>query len=126
MKKTFAVLLLMSSLSIFAQKFDILGAMYVDEMIAIEGQVVVDVVNKSIKLSINGKEMIIEKLTFKKGDAGELKCYKESIERKQRIVFSPYKDKTGDRYKISHIMTYTVVQGFSRDRSEVKYYLKKI
>ena len=62
--------------------------------------------------------MTMEKMTFKKGDIGELYCFKESIEVKQRFKFSPNKDRTGDLAKVSHLMTYTIVQGFSNRRTE--------
>ena len=125
MKRLFTIFLLMCSGPIFAQSFDILGAVYADDPVELQGQVVVDVANKNIDLTINGKQMTIQKMTFKKGERGELKCYKESIETKQRIVFTPNKNKTGYWFNATHIMTYTVVQGFSRNKTQVVYYLKK-
>lgn len=125
MKSHFTILLLLSSFAIFAQRFDIVSAAFEGEVIPIAGEVFIDVPKKSIALNINNKEMAISKMTFKKGDVGELLCFKESIEVKQRFKFSPNKDKTGDLRRVSHIMTYTTVRGFSNKRTEFVYHLIK-
>ena len=125
MKIHFSLLLLFSSFVIFAQRFDIISAELDGQIIQVEGEVFIDVAKKSIALKINEKEMTMEKMTFKKGDIGELFCFKESIEVKQRFKFSPNKDRTGDLAKVSHLMTYTIVQGFSNRRSEFVYHLIK-
>ena len=125
MKSHFTFLLLLSSFAIFAQRFDIVSAAFEGEVIPVAGGVFIDVPKKSIALNINNKEMAISKVTFKKGNVGELLCFKESIEVKQRFKFSPNKDKTGDLRKISHIMTHTIVQGFSNKRTEFVYHLIK-
>ena len=125
MKIHFSLLLLFSSFVIFAQRFDIVSAELDGQIIQVEGEVFIDVAKKSIALKINEKEMTMEKMTFKKGDIGELFCFKESIEVKQRFKFSPNKDRTGDLAKVSHLMTYTIVQGFSNRRSEFVYHLIK-
>ena len=126
MKSPLCILFLLSSISIFAQRFDIVSAEYDGGIIQVEGEVFIDLAKKSIALKINEKEMTINKITFKKGDVGELMCFKESIEVKQRFKFSPNKNRTGSLAKISHIMTYTLVQGFSNKRSEFVYHLIKI
>jgi len=105
-KTPITLLLFLSSFAIFAQRFDIVSA-------------------ESIALTINNKEMTLNKMTFKKGSVGELLCFKESIEVKQRFKFSPNQNRTGDLTKVSHIMTYTTVQGFSNRRSEFVYHLIK-
>ncbi len=125
MKTPLYLLLLLSSCSIFAQRFDIVSAAFEGEVIPVAGEVFIDVPKKSIALNINNKEMAISKMTFKKGDVGELLCFKESIEVKQRFKFSPNKDKTGDLRRVSHIMTYTTVRGFSNKRTEFVYHLIK-
>lgn len=125
MKTPLYLLLLLSSCSIFAQRFDIVSAVFEGEVIPVAGEVFIDVPKKSIALNINNKEMAISKMTFKKGDVGELLCFKESIEVKQRFKFSPNKDKTGDLRRVSHIMTYTTVRGFSNKRTEFVYHLIK-
>lgn len=125
MKIHFTLLLFLSSFALFAQRFDIVSAELDGGIIQVEGEVFIDVAKKSITLKINEKEMMMEKLTFKKGDIGELYCFKESIEVKQRFKFSPNKDRTGDLAKVSHLMTYTIVQGFSNRRSEFVYHLIK-
>ena len=126
MTKTYITLfLLLNSFVIFAQRFDIVSAEYDIGIIQVKGEVFIDLPKKSIALTINDKEMSINKMTFKKGDVGELYCFKESIEVKQRFKFSPNKNKTGDLAKITHIMTYTLVQGFSNRRSEFVYHLIK-
>ena len=119
------LILFLSSFAIFAQRFDIVSAEYDDGIIQVEGEVFIDLPKKSIALRINDKEMTLNKITFKKGDIGELLCFKESIEVKQRFKFSPNKNRTGDLTKVSHIMTYTTVQGFSNRRSEFVYHLIK-
>ena len=126
MKSHFTILLLLSSFAIFAQRFDIVSAAFEGEVIPVTGEVFIDVPKKSIALNSNNKEMTISKMTFKKGDVGELLCFKESIEVKQRFKFSPNKNKTGDLRNISHIMTYTIVQGFSNNRNEFVYHLVKM
>lgn len=126
MKSPLCLLFLLSSLIIFAQRFDIVSAEYDGGIIQVEGEVFIDLAKKSIALKINEKEMTINKITFKKGDVGELMCFKESIEVKQRFKFSPNKNRIGSLAKISHIMTYTLVQGFSNKRSEFVYHLIKI
>ena len=125
MKIHFSLLLLFCSFTLFAQRFDIVSAELDGQIIQVEGEVFIDVAKKSIALKINEKEMTMEKMTFKKGDIGELFCFKESIEVKQRFKFSPNKDRTGDLAKVSHLMTYTIVQGFSNRRSEFVYHLIK-
>ena len=125
MKSHFTILLLLSSFAIFAQRFDIVSAAFEEEVIPVAGEVFIDVPKKNIALNINNKEMAISKMTFKKGDVGELLCFKESIEVKQRFKFSPNKDKTGDLLRVSHIMTYTTVRGFSNKRTEFVYHLIK-
>ena len=126
MIKTYITLfLLLSSVTIFAQRFDIISAEFDDETIQVEGEVFIDLPKKSIALKINNKEMTLNKMTFRKGDLGELLCFKESIEVKQRFKFSPNKNRTGELAKISHLMTYTTVQGYSNRRSEFVYYLIK-
>ena len=125
MKIYLSHLLLFCSFTLFAQRFDIVSAELDGGIIQVEGEVFIDVPKKSIVLKINEKEMTINKMTFKKGDIGELYCFKESIEVKQRFKFSPNKDRTGDLAKVSHLMTYTIVQGFSNRRSEFVYHLIK-
>ena len=125
MKIHFSLLLLFCSFTLFAQRFAIVSAELDGGIIQVEGEVFIDVTKKSIALKINEKEMTMEKMTFKKGDIGELYCFKESIEVKQRFKFSPNKDRTGDLAKVSHLMTYTIVQGFSKRRSEFVYHLIK-
>ena len=124
-KTHITLFLLFNSFVIFAQRFDIVSAEYDGGIIQVEGEVFIDLPKKSIALTINNKEMTLNKITFKKGDVGELLCFKESIEVKQRFKFSPNKNRTGDLAKISHIMTYTTVQGFSNRRSEFVYHLIK-
>ena len=124
-KTPITLLLFLSSFAIFAQRFDIVSAEYNDGIIQVEGEVFIDVSKKSIALTINDKEMTLNKMTFKKGGVGELLCFKESIEVKQRFKFSPNQNRTGDLTKVSHIMTYTTVQGFSNRRSEFVYHLIK-
>lgn len=124
-KTHITLFLLLNSFVIFAQRFDIVSAEYDGGIIQVEGEVFIDLPKKSIALTINNKEMTLNKITFKKGDVGELLCFKESIEVKQRFKFSPNKNRTGDLAKISHIMTYTTVQGFSNRRSEFVYHLIK-
>ena len=124
-KTPITLLLFLSSFAIFAQRFDIVSAEYNDGIIQVEGEVFIDVPKKSIALTINNKEMTLNKMTFKKGGVGELLCFKESIEVKQRFNFSPNQNRTGDLTKVSHIMTYTTVQGFSNRRSEFVYHLIK-
>jgi len=109
----------------FGQQFEIIGANSDGKLIPVKGEVFVDLNNKSIALNINGRDMEITKMTFKKGDVGELLCFKESIEVKQRFKFSPNKKRRGDLLRISHIMNYTVVHGFSNKRSDSEYYLIK-
>lgn len=124
-KTPITLLLFLSSFAIFAQRFDIVSAEYNDGIIQVEGEVFIDVPKKSIALTINNKEMTLNKMTFKKGGVGELLCFKESIDVKQRFKFSPNQNRTGDLTKVSHIMTYTTVQGFSNRRSEFVYHLIK-
>ena len=124
-KTHITLFLLLNSFVIFAQRFDIVSAEYNGGIIQVEGEVFIDIPKKSIALTINNKEMTLNKITFKKGDVGELLCFKESIEVKQRFKFSPNKNRTGNLAKISHIMTYTTVQGFSNRRSEFVYHLIK-
>lgn len=124
-KTHITLFLFLNSFVIFAQRFDIVSAEYDGGIIQVEGEVFIDLPKKSIALTINNKEMTLNKITFKKGDVGELLCFKESIEVKQRFKFSPNKNRTGDLAKISHIMTYTTVQGFSNRRSEFVYHLIK-
>lgn len=124
-KTHITLFLLLNSFVIFAQRFDIVSAEYDGGIIQVEGEVFIDLPKKSIALTINNKGMTLNKITFKKGDVGELLCFKESIEVKQRFKFSPNKNRTGDLAKISHIMTYTTVQGFSNRRSEFVYHLIK-
>ena len=124
-KTHITLFLLLNSFVIFAQRFDIVSAEYDGGIIQVEGEVFIDLPKKSIALTINNKEMTLNKITFKKGDVGELLCFKESIEVKQRFKFSPNKNRTGNLAKISHIMTYTTVQGFSNRRSEFVYHLIK-
>ena len=124
-KTPITLLLFLSSFAIFAQRFDIVSAEYNDGIIQVKGEVFIDVPKKSIALTINNKEMTLNKMTFKKGGVGELLCFKESIEVKQRFKFSPNQNRTGDLTKVSHIMTYTTVQGFSNRRSEFVYHLIK-
>lgn len=124
-KTHITLFLLLNSFVIFAQRFDIVSAEYDGGIIQVEGEVFIDLPKKSIALTINNKEMTLNKITFKKGDVGELLCFKESIEVKQRFKFSPNKNRTGELAKISHIMTYTTVQGFSNRRSEFVYHLIK-
>jgi hypothetical protein len=124
-KTPVTLLLFLRSFAIFAQRFDIVSAEYNDGIIQVEGEVFIDVPKKSIALTINNKEMTLNKMTFKKGGVGELLCFKESIEVKQRFKFSPNQNRTGDLTKVSHIMTYTTVQGFSNRRSEFVYHLIK-
>lgn len=124
-KTHITLFLLLNSFVIFAQRFDIVSAEYDGGIIQVEGEVFIDLPKKSIALTINNKEMALNKITFKKGDVGELLCFKESIEVKQRFKFSPNKNRTGELAKISHIMTYTTVQGFSNRRSEFVYHLIK-
>ena len=66
------LILFLSSFAIFAQRFDIVSAEYNDGIIQVEGEVFIDVSKKSIALTINDKEMTLNKITFKKGDIGEL------------------------------------------------------
>ncbi len=125
MKIKTSFLLLFCSYALFAQRFEVVGSVYEGENIDVQGEVFVDVTNRTIEININGREMTLQKMTFKKGEKGELLCYKEGVETKQRIVFSPNKNRKGELVRVTHIMRYTVVQGFSRNRSEVTYHLIK-
>ena len=87
-KTHITLFLLLNSFVIFAQRFDIVSAEYDGGIIQVEGEVFIDLPKKSIALTINNKEMTLNKITFKKGDVGELLCFKESIEVKQRFKFS--------------------------------------
>lgn len=125
MKIKISFLLLFCSYALFAQRFEVVGSVYEGENIDVQGEVFVDVTNRTIEININGREMTLQKMTLKKGEKGELLCYKEGVETKQRIVFSPNKNRKGKLVRVTHIMRYTVVQGFSRNRSEVIYHLIK-
>ena len=109
----------------YGQRFEIKSAKFDEKRNPIEGEVYVDIEDKSILMTINGREMQIKKMTFKKGEVGELFCFKETVDAKQRFKFSPNKKREGDLVNITHLMTYTVVQGFSNNRSEFTYYLIK-
>ena len=109
----------------YGQRFEIKSANFDGKRNPIEGEVYVDIEDKSILMTINGREMQINKMTFKKGEVGELFCFKESIDVKQRFKFSPNNERAGDLINITHLMKYTVVQGFSNKRSEFTYYLIK-
>ena len=52
---------------IFAQRFDIVSAEYDGGIIQVEGEVFIDLPKKSIALTINNKEMTLNKITFKNG-----------------------------------------------------------
>lgn len=125
MKFLFSIFLSLISLVSFGQHFEIVGAKFEGENSPVKGEVYVDIDNKSLSMEINGKEMTIPKMSFRRGDVGELFCFKETIELKQRFKFSPNKERKGDLVNISHLMTYTVVQSFSNKRSEFIYYLIK-
>lgn len=125
MKIKISFLLLFCSYALFAQRFEVVGSVYKGENIDVQGEVFVDVTNRTIEININGREMTLQKMTFKKGEKGELLCYKEGVETKQRIVFSPNKNRKRELVRVTHLMRYTVVQGFSRNRSEVTYHLIK-
>lgn len=125
MKIKISFLLFFCSYALFAQRFEVVGSVYEGENIDVQGEAFVDVTNRTIEININGREMTLKKMTLKKGEKGELLCYKEGVETKQRIVFSPNKNRKGELARVTHIMRYTVVQGFSRNRSEVTYHLIK-
>lgn len=125
MKKKIFFLFLLACSSLTAQRFDVIGAVYENQTVETTGEIFVDLEQQAIEFKINGSEMTLNKVTFKKGEAGELKCYKESIDSKKRVLFSPNKDKTGSLRMVSHIMTYTVVQSFSNQKVEVIYHLAK-
>ena len=125
MKYFFTVFLSLTSLIFYGQHFAIVGAQYEGEMKPVKGEIYIDIDNKSISMEINEREMSIQKMSFKRGDVGELLCYKETIELKQRFKFSPNKERNGDLVQVTHVMTYTVVQSFSKKRSEFIYYLRK-
>lgn len=124
MKIYLTLFILLGSWTIIAQQFEIDRALYDGESIAAKGEVIVDIAKKSITLNINNREIILSKMTFKKGEVGELICYKESIETKQRFKFSPY-NKTEKLSRITHILTHTIIQGFSNRKTEYVFYLIK-
>lgn len=125
MRILFTLLILLTSLTAFGQRFEIVGASVEGQKSQVNGEVYIDIDNKSVALKINGREMIITKMNFRKGDVGELFCFKETIEAKQRFKFSPNKERKGDMINVSHVLTYTVVTGFSNRRNEFIYYLAK-
>ena len=125
MKRLFTMFLFLNCLVFYGQRFEIKSADFDGKRNAIEGEIYVNIEDKSILMNINGREMQINKMTFKKGEVGELFCFKESIDVKQRFKFSPNNERAGDLINITHLMKYTVVQGFSNKRSEFTYYLIK-
>ena len=125
MKIYLTLLMLLGSWTIIAQQFEVDRAYYDGESIAAKGEIVVDIAKKSITLNINSREIILSKMTFKKGEIGELICYKESIETKQRFKFSPYKNEKENLPRITHILTHTIIQGFSNRKTEYVFYLIK-
>ena len=125
MKYYFTIYLSMISFLFYGQRFEIVGAEYQGEHSPVRGEIYIDIDNKSIAMEINGKEMTLTKMSLKRGDVGELFCFKETVDLKQRFKFSPNKERKGDLVNVSHIMTYTVVQSFSNKRSEFIYYLIK-
>lgn len=125
MKYLFTLYLSLINLVSFGQHFEIVGATFEGKYSPVKGEVYVDIDNKSISMEINGREMAITKMSFRRGDVGELFCFKETIESKQRFKFSPNKERKGDLVNISHLMTYTVVQSFSNKKSEFIYHLIK-
>ena len=102
-KTHITLFLILSSLTIFAQRFDIISAEFDNETIQVEGEVFIDLSKKSIASKINNKEMTFNKLTLRKGDLGELLCFKESIEVKQRFKFPP--NKTGQVIWLKYLIS---------------------
>ena len=43
----------------------------------------------------------------------------------KRVIFSPNKSLSGSLRRVTHIMTYTIVQPFSNQKTEVIYHLTK-
>ena len=125
MRKNILFLLFMYSLNMWGQRFDIVRAVYQNEEVPSKGEIFVDVTNASIEFKVNGQEMTLQKMTFKKGEAGQLLCYKENIDTKKRVIFSPNKTLSDSLRRVTHIMTYTIVQPFSNQKTEVIYHLTK-
>ena len=101
MRKNILFLLFMYSLNAWGQRFDIVRAVYQNEEVPSKGEIFVDVTNASIEFKVNGQEMTLQKMTFKKGEAGQLLCYKENIDTKKRVIFSPNKSLSDSLRRVS-------------------------
>ena len=126
MKISFSVALLLLGFNLSAQSFKIKHLVVEGIASPAQGTVKVDLNNRIIKIHINGRETKLTRVIFQKGQNGSLKCYRETIESKKRIIFEPNRERTEEKRDVSHIMTYTVVNPFSNQRSEVVYHLIKI
>jgi len=125
MKLFFSTLLCFFCLTLHAQKFTIHSENVEGNLVETQGEITVDVEKASILINLNGRQIFLKKVSFRKGDIGELIGYKETIDNKLRIVFSPNKDRKGNRRKVSHTMTYTVVASFSGQKTILSYNLIK-
>ena len=126
MKISFSVALLLLGFNLSAQSFKIKHLVVEGTASPAQGTVKVDLNNRIIKIHINGRETKLTRVIFQKGQNGSLKCYRETIESKKRIIFEPNRERTEEKRDVSHIMTYTVVNPFSNQRSELVYHLIKI
>ena len=126
MKISFGVVLLLLCFNLSAQTFKIKHLVVEGEASPAQGTVKVDINNRSININSNGRETQLTRVIFQKGQNGSLKCYRETVESKKRIIFEPNRERTEEKRDVSHKMTYTVVNPFSNQRSEVVYHLIKI
>ena len=126
MKISFSVALLLLGFNLSAQSFKIKYLVAEGTASPSQGTVKVDLNNRIIKINSNGRETKLTRVIFQKGQNGSLKCYRETIESKKRIIFEPNRERTEEKRDVSHIMTYTVVNPFSNQRSEVVYHLIKL
>lgn len=124
-KLFFSTLLCFFCLTLHAQKFTIHSENVEENLVETQGEITVDVEKASILINLNGRQIFLKKVSFRKGDVGELIGYKETIDNKLRIVFSPNKDLKGNRRKVSHTMTYTVIASFSGQKTILSYNLIK-
>ena len=126
MKISFSVALLLLCFNLSAQSFKIKHLVVEGAASPAQGTVKVDLNNRSININSNGRETQLTRVIFQKGQNGSLKCYRETVESKKRIIFEPNRELTEEKRDVSHIMTYTVVNPFSNQRSEVVYHLIKL
>ena len=126
MKISFGVVLLLLCFNLSAQTFKIKHLVVEGEASPAQGTVKVDINNRSININSNGHETQLTRVIFQKGQNGSLKCYRETVESKKRIIFEPNRERTEEKRDVSHKMTYIVVNPFSNQRSEVVYHLIKI